>query len=70
MAGLPGSSVRRLDEEAVARLRTRTATNAVSEAMKTTAAPEMIDWLNEHETPHPFSTAVTIGEDEAASDPS
>jgi len=45
-------------------------TNAVSEAMKTTAAPEMIDWLNEHETPHPFSTAVTIGEDEAASDPS
>ena len=45
-------------------------TNAVSEAMKTTAAPEMIDWLNEHETPHPFSTAVTIKEDEAASDPS
>ena len=45
-------------------------TSAVSEAMKTTAAPEMIDWLNEHETPHPFSTAVTIGEDEAASDPS
>lgn len=30
MAGLPGSSVRRLDEEAVARLRTRTARQGVS----------------------------------------
>ena len=45
-------------------------TNVVFEAMKTAPAPRMIDRLNEHETPHPFSTAVTIGEDEAVSDPS
>ena len=43
-------------------------TNVVSETMKATAAPRMHDWLNEHETSHPFSTAVTIGEVEAASD--
>ena len=43
-------------------------TNVVFEAMKTAPAPRMLDRLNEHETPHPFSTSRTIGEDEAASD--